>query len=307
VPVTAQLPGWLRNLYDYDSHFLQLGAWKAHYLDEGEGDPVVMVHGNPAWSFMYRHLVEGLRHRFRVVVPDHIGCGLSDHPGPSEYPYTLQQRARDFRGLLDSLSLERPVSLVVHDWGGLIGFSYATRYPERIARLVVLNSAAFHVPGGKQLNPALLWCRASRLAPFLIRRLNLFSWAATNWGCRMHRMPRLVRKAYRYPYRHPADRWAILRFIQDIPLHREDPSHAEVSRIQAGLEKLRDKPMLLCWGERDPVFDREFLLQWQRRFPSAFVQKFTNGGHYILEDARETIVSLVREFLTAPLKHNHGP
>ncbi len=306
MPVTARLPGWLRNLYDYDSHFLQLGPWTAHYLDEGEGDPVVMVHGNPAWSFMYRHLVEGLRDRFRVVVPDHIGCGLSDHPGPSEYPYTLEQRARDFRRLLDSLSLERPVSLVVHDWGGLIGFSYATRYPDRIARLVVLNSAAFHVPGGKQLNPALLWCRSSRLAPFLIRRLNLFSWAATNWGCGMHRMPRLVRKAYRYPYRHPTDRWAILRFIQDIPLYREDPSHAEVSRIQAGLEKLRDKPMLLCWGERDPVFDRDFLLQWQRRFPSAFLQKFTNGGHYILEDARETIVRLVREFLTAPLKHNDG-
>ena len=118
MPVTARLPGWLRNLYDYDSHFLQLGPWTAHYLDEGEGDPVVMVHGNPAWSFMYRHLVEGLRDRFRVVVPDHIGCGLSDHPGPSEYPYTLEQRARDFADYqvdAELMGYAKPDAVFMHD------------------------------------------------------------------------------------------------------------------------------------------------------------------------------------------------
>lgn len=260
-----------------------------------------MVHGNPSWSFMYRNLVNGLRNQFRVVVPDHIGCGLSDHPGPLEYPYTLQRRIQDFKKILDSLNLDRPISLVVHDWGGLIGLSYATRYPNRVSRLVVLNSTAFHVPKGKALNPALLWCRESRLAPFVIQKLNFFSWAATHWGCAMHRMPRLIRKAYRFPYRHSSDRWAILRFIQDIPLCREDFSYSEVSNIQAGLRKLRDKPMLLCWGEQDPVFDRDFLVEWQRRFPFAFVQKFTQGGHFILEDIGETSVSLVREFLKTPL------
>ena len=101
----------------------------------------------------------------------------------------------------------------------------------------------------------------------MILRLNFFSWAATNWGSRMRRMPRLVRRAYRYPYRSARDRQAVLSFIQDIPLSREDRSYQTVSRIEAGLTKLRDKPMLLCWGELDPVFDKDFLREWQRRFP----------------------------------------
>ena len=301
------LPSWLKQLYPYDSHFVRLGRWNCHYLDEGQGEPVVMVHGNPAWSFMYRHLVDGLRDRFRVIVPDHIGCGLSDHPDRQDYSFTLDQRARDLEDFLDSVQLDRPVSLVVHDWGGLIGCAYATRYPDRISRIVVLNTAAFHLPRGKDLNRILRWCRSSRLAAFMILRLNFFSWAATNWGSRMRRMSRLVRKAYRYPYRSARDRQAVLSFIQDIPLSREDHSYATVSRIEAGLARLRNKPMLLCWGELDPVFDPDFLLQWQRRFPGAFVQKFTRGGHYILEDAHETIVPLVREFLEAPLKQNDGP
>ena len=303
----TNLPPWLRQLYHYDSHFVRLGRWNCHYLDEGQGDPVVMLHGNPTWSFMYRHLVDGLRDRFRVVVPDHIGCGLSDHPGREGYTYTLEQRARDLEGLLEALQLDRPASLVLHDWGGLIGCAYATRYPARISRMVVLNTAAFHVPPEKDFNQILQWCRTSRLAAFMILRLNLFSRAATNWGSRMRRMPRLVRRAYRYPYRSARDRQAVLSFIQDIPLSREDPSYEAVSRIQAGLSRLRDKPMLLCWGELDPVFDRDFLLEWQRRFPDAFVQKFTRAGHYILEDAHETIVPLVREFLEAPLKQNDAP
>ena len=117
-----------------------------HYLDEGQGEPVVMVHGNPTWSFYYRRLVERLSPAYRTVVPDHIGCGYSDKPDDARYAYTLASRVDDLEALLDDLGIDRNVTLVMHDWGGMIGMTYAARHPERIARLVVMNTAAFHMP-----------------------------------------------------------------------------------------------------------------------------------------------------------------
>ena len=290
-------------LYDFDSHFLRIGAWNYHYLDEGQGHPVVMLHGNPSWSFMYRHLVRHLRSGFRVIVPDHIGCGLSAKPGPEDYPYTLESRIADFERFIESLQLTEPFSLMVHDWGGLIGFGYATRYPERISRLIVCNTAAFHVPAGKSLHWTLRYSIGSRMAAFLIHRLNLFARIASHVGCRMHPMPARLRRRYLQPYRKASDRWAILRFVQDIPLHPDHPTYPVVSRIQRALPGLREKPMLICWGERDFIFDSDFLVQWVRRFPRAAVQRFTRGGHYIVEDAGEAIGPLVEEFLRAPVNN----
>src|SRR5262249_61254450 len=118
-------------------------------LDEGTGDPVVMVHGNPTWSFYFRDLVKSLRGTHRVVVPDHVGCGLSDKPDDARYAYTLRRRVDDLERLLDHLGLRDRLTLVLHDWGGMIGMAYASRYPERIRRLVILNTAAFLLPAGE--------------------------------------------------------------------------------------------------------------------------------------------------------------
>ena len=109
---------------------------RQHYLDEGDGAPVVMVHGNPTWSFFYRRLVEALSPTRRCIVPDHIGCGLSDKPDDSRYEYTLERRVDDLEALLDHLGVREDVSLVVHDWGGMIGTSYAARHPDRIRKMV---------------------------------------------------------------------------------------------------------------------------------------------------------------------------
>ena len=125
------------------------GGLRLHYIDEGEGEPVIMLHGNPSWSFLYRNLIDSLRGSHRVIVPDHIGCGLSDKPDDSQYAYTLKSRVDDLEALLDHLGLDRELTLVLHDWGGMIGMTYAARHPERIARLVVTNTAAFHLPAAK--------------------------------------------------------------------------------------------------------------------------------------------------------------
>jgi haloalkane dehalogenase len=292
--------------YPFAGQRLDLGGVGLHYLDEGAGAPVVMLHGNPTWSFYYRNLVLKLRDSHRTIVPDHIGCGLSDKPDDSRYSYTLARRVDDVETLLEHLEIKNDITLVVHDWGGMIGMAYAVRHPERIARLVILNTAAFHLPARKSF-PWQLWlCRNPLLGPLLVRGLNAFCRGAARTCCTRRVMPEDVRAGYLLPYDSWAHRIAVLRFVQDIPLRPDDPSYPLVSEVQSQLERLRDVPMLICWGMRDFVFDQHFLAEWQRRFPAAEVHPFEDAGHYVLEDAADEIIPLIQRFLPAHEVVRHG-
>ncbi|MGA7880581.1 MAG: alpha/beta fold hydrolase [Terrimicrobiaceae bacterium] len=288
----------IRHLFPFENRFHNHSGLRQHYVDEGFGAPLVMLHGNPTWSFMYRTLIAGLRGAYRVIAPDHIGCGLSDKPDDTRYAYTLDRRVRDLSDLLESIGVTRDVTLVVHDWGGLIGLAWAVRHPERVERLVILNTAAFPIPASTRLPLSIRLCRDTALGAFCVRRFNLFSVAASHLAPR-HRLRAEIRRAYTAPYDSWANRIATLRFVQDIPLGPADRSFALVRETAQGLESLRSRPMMICWGERDFVFDRHFLDEWMRRFPSADVHRFPDAGHYVLEDAGDRIVPLVRSFLTA--------
>jgi haloalkane dehalogenase len=267
-----------------------------HYLDEGEGEPVVAVHGNPTWSFYYRELARAFRNDYRVVVPDHIGCGLSDKPSDERYAYTLANRVDDFGRLMDELDLDR-INLVVHDWGGMIGMAWAVRNAERIRRLVILNTAAFHLPKSKPF-PWQLWVvRDTPIGPLMVRGLNLFARGATRMACTRKRLSKEVRDAYCAPYDGWNDRIATLRFVQDIPLKPGEPGYDLVSDTAGRLDVFRDRPVLICWGDRDFVFDHHFLAEWQAIYPDAEVHRFADCGHYILEDAADEIIPLITTFL----------
>jgi haloalkane dehalogenase len=283
--------------YPFASHYLDRDGIRYHYLVEGAGEPIVMLHGNPTWSYYYRRLVLALQSSYRVIVPDHIGCGLSDKPDDSKYAYTLSSRVQDVKTLLNHLGIDRDLTLVLHDWGGIIGLAYALRRPERIKRLIVLNTAAFHLPEGKRLPWSLRLFRTPLLGPLLARGLNSLCRGAAKHCCTRRPMPPDVRQAYLAPYDSWKNRIAVLRFVQDIPIKPVDPSYTLVSEIQNGLARFREVPMLICWGEKDFVFDKDFLAEWLRRFPHAEVHRFPDAGHYVLEDAAEEIIDLVRSFL----------
>jgi len=290
-----------RELYPFESHFFARSGYRLHHLDEGPRDAaetLVMVHGNPTWSFYFRELVKAFRSGYRVVVPDHVGCGLSDKPDDSVYDYSLASRVDDLEALLAHLNVDGKITLVVHDWGGMIGTAFATRHPEKIARLVVLNTAAFHLPRGKSF-PWMLALARTPVGAFLIRSLNAFSFTASLVCARKRPLPRLVSQAYRAPYDSWTNRIATLRFVQDIPLDPGDRSYELVSNVEKDLGKLVTKPMLICWGERDFVFDNDFRNEWVRRFPEAKLVSFPEAGHYVLEDAWERIVPIIGEFLGA--------
>jgi haloalkane dehalogenase len=269
-----------------------------HFLDEGEGEPLVCIHGNPTWSFYYRGVVQAFRATQRVVVPDHIGCGLSDKPGDAEYSYTLTRRVEDLEKLMDHLDLEG-VNLMVHDWGGAIGLAWAVRKPERVRRLIILNTGAFHLPAGKRL-PWQLWVvRNTPLGALFVRGFNLFARGATHLAPTRGRLSKEVRDAYCAPYGSWSDRISNLRFVQDIPLSPSDPAYDVVSQTAARLPMLADRPVLICWGAKDFVFDHHFLSEFRRIFPAAEAHEFPDCGHYVLEDAADEIIDLMRTFLAS--------
>jgi haloalkane dehalogenase len=282
--------------YPFNAHHLHLGGLRYHYVDEGGGEPLVMLHGNPTWSFYYRNLVLGLRDGYRTIVPDHIGCGLSDKPDDSRYDYSLRQRMADLEALLDHLELRDNLTLILHDWGGMIGMAFAHRHPERIKRLVILNTAAFPIPPDKRLPWPLKFSRTPMLGPLLVRGLNAFCRGALRY-CVQKPLPSEVSNGYLAPYDSWRNRIAVLRFVQDIPLAPGDRGFDLVKQVADGLHRFASLPMLICWGERDFVFDCHFLDEWRRRFPASELHVFPDAGHYVLEDAGAEILPLIRDFL----------
>jgi haloalkane dehalogenase len=264
-----------------------------------------MLHGNPTWSFYYRNLVLALRDRFRCIVPDHIGCGLSDKPGDAAYDYRLHSRIEDLEALLSQLALRQPLTLVVHDWGGMIGFAWATRNARRIAKTVILNTAAFPLPKDKKMPPALSLVRETALGAFLVRRFNAFSAIAARVAFKKP-VPREVRQGYTLPYDSPANRVATLRFVQDIPLCESDPGFDILLNTAEHLHLLADKPCLIAWGEKDFVFDAPFLNTWLRYYPRAVVHRFPDCGHYVLEDGGPALIDTIVDFIEIREDSNHG-
>jgi pimeloyl-ACP methyl ester carboxylesterase len=231
-----------------------------------------------------------------VIAPDHIGCGRSDKPGDGAYDYTLASRVADLGALVDALGLS-DITLVVHDWGGMIGMAWATQHADRIRKLVVMNTAAFPLPAAKALPASLALARTPGIGALLVRGANAFCRGAIRYCVTRRPMPRAVAAGYLEPYDSWAHRIAVHRFVQDIPLEPADRAYPTVRSTADALERLADKPMLICWGLQDFVFDRHFLDEWVHRFPSAEVHAFEDCGHYVLEDAADEIVPLVRAFI----------
>jgi len=292
------MPSFRRDLYPFVGSYLSLDGLSLHYLDQGAGEPVLMLHGNPTWSFYYRNLIFGLQDHFRVIVPDHMGCGLSDKPGDHRYEYSLERRVQDLEALVAHLKIDRPLTLVVHDWGGMIGMAFATRHPELIGRIVLLNTAAFHLPKSKSLPPSLWLCRNTPLDDFFVRQSGLFCKLVTQW-CTETPMPELVREGYLSPYLSSEMRLGQLRFVQDIPLGPEDRSYALVSEVQSKLPQFRKVPTLILWGDKDFVFDQHFLDEWRKILPEAEVHQFAEAGHLLLEDVGDKVLPILKRFLAS--------
>ncbi len=286
----------LQEFYPFQGHYAEVSGQQMHYLDEGKGETLLALHGNPTWSFYFRRLVGSLRDKYRLVVPDHIGCGYSAKPKDEDYSYRLEQRVEDIEQLVQSLGL-KDITLVLHDWGGMIGLAFACRNPKLIRRIVLMNSAGFGLPASKPFPLALALSRSATLGSLLIRGFNAFALAASFVCCQRRPLPAPLRKAYRAPYNNWENRRAVHRFVQDIPLNPGDPSWPMLQFVEQNLRRLDGIPLQIIWGERDFVFDKHFLAEWRRRWPEAEVHSFPDAGHYVLEDLGEEATHLIQDFL----------
>ena len=284
------------SLYPFEGRYFERPAGRMHYVDEGEGTPVVMVHGNPTWSFYYRNVILALRGNHRCIAVDHLGCGRSDKPTLADYDYQLDSRIADLESLLQTVVPEGKIDLIVHDWGGAIGFGWATRHAHRIRRLVVLNTAAFPNPKSLRL-PFTLWLiRNTPLGQILVQGANAFAAGATRMAV-MKPMPAAVKAGYVAPYDSWANRLATYRFVKDIPLTSDDPGYDTLLAMGQGLAQFKETPVLICWGAKDFVFDDDFLAMWREHVPHAEVKYYSDAGHYVLEDETEAVCGEIENFL----------
>ncbi|GHE43704.1 haloalkane dehalogenase [Streptomyces longispororuber] len=293
--------------YSFRSHwFRHEDGTSQHYLDEGSGEPLLFLHGNPTWSYCWRRLIHALRTRYRCVAPDHVGMGLSARPDERHHPYSAVRHLTDLQDLLAHLVRDRGMpgrgwTLVAHDWGGVIGMALARRDPGLVRRLVLLNTAAFPWPGGYRLPLALRLIRDHPWAARVAHASNAFVHGAARWGVTQP-LPDEVRRAYTAPYRGAAQRLAVIRFVQDIPMKQGDPAWPLVDGTAEDDAVLAAMPAFIGWGERDPVFNDVILAEWRRRLPLARVHRYPQAGHYVMEDAHHELLPALEAFLgsTAP-------
>ena len=280
--------------YPFHPNWLEVDGARLHFVDEGSGPVLLFVHGNPTWSFAWRKFITALSPQFRCIAVDHVGCGKSDKP--ANYAYTLDRHIGNLVQLIDALDL-RGATLVGHDWGGCIGIGAAVELPDRFARFVLMNTAAFR---STRIPLRIAMCRIPFLGALGVRGLNLFSRAALSMAvCKRERMTPAVRAGYLAPYDSWAHRVAVHRFVQDIPLRPWHPSYERLVRVEKGLSQFRNRPMLLPWGERDWCFTPDFRREFERRFPQAESFPIDQAGHYVFEDTHEQIIPRMQLFLDA--------
>ena len=291
-PHPNPLPPALRAVYPWQGFDLAADGGRLHFLDEGPRDAPVLLclHGNPTWSFYWRRIVAAFSDRYRVVVPDHIGCGLSDKP--QAWPYRLRGHVDNVVRLIEALDL-RDITLIVHDWGGAIGMGAATLKPERFGRFVVTNTAAWPSP---RIPPSIATVKIPVFGALAVRGLNGFARAAVIRATAT-RLDPVAATGLLWPYQTWHDRIATLRFVQDIPMGAWHPSWTELSRIGQALPTLRDRPMLQLWGNTDFCFTPRFHAEWRERFPNAASHAWDDVGHYVMEDAPDRVLPLIQAFL----------
>ncbi|MCJ8330108.1 MAG: alpha/beta fold hydrolase [Lentisphaeria bacterium] len=278
-----------KSLYPFTSNFIKIGDLNYHYLDEGEGPVLIMLHGNPTWSFYYRNLIKAYSGSYRCIVPDHIGCGYSDKP--QDYQYRLENHVNNLGALVEHLKLDS-YSLIMHDWGGPIGLGHAGLHADQIKKMTFFNSTCnlcMDYPIRIKL------CTTPIIGPFMIRRMNFFAGGATKMAVKK-KMSADVAQGFKAPYDTYENRIANLQFVLDIPLSKKHPTWDYGQGLVERLKNLADKPIQILWGKKDFCFDDIFLDGFRSQFPNADIHEFPNAGHYVLEDEIDAIIPIVREF-----------
>src|SRR5712692_10552208 len=283
--------------FPFAPHYHPVNGFEMHYVDEGSGEPLVMLHGDPTWGYLYRAFIPPLAKRRRCIVPDHMGMGKSG-ASYNLYPYRLRHHIANLESLLLHLDVHQ-ITLVLHDWGGPVGLGFAIRHPERIKRLVLMNTWAFAPWPGGPIPRLIELIRSARGEKFVLEKNGYLEPALMGTTAHPEKLTPTVLEAYHAPFPTPESRRALLCWSRDIPVNETNPSYDEMKRIEAGLVSFMHTPTLLLWGMKDPVLGVEVLRRWQQVFPYATTHELADASHFVQEDAPEPLIQWIRAFIEA--------
>ena len=274
----------LEQLFPFRHRYITIYGERIHYIDEGEGNILLMFHACPMWSFAYRNQIREFSRTHRVIAFDMLGFGLSDKP--ADFDYTLTGHINLAEIFIETLKL-KDITLVMHGWGGTIAMGFAVRHPNLVSGLIVLNSMAFsNFPLPWRLYP----CRTPWLGAKIILDLKMLQFG-------VNKLPKRIAEAYRYPFRSKASRIPLLRFIEDIPVTPEAESAQTILSIETGLWMFSGKPVCIIWAMKDWLYTSKSLKRWEYYFPSAAVHILTDAGRYLQEDASDKLNNIMHDFL----------
>ncbi len=280
-------PQWLdEKLYPFQSRFVEIEGNRIHYVDEGRGPTLLLLHGNPTWSFLYRHIIRGLSRQFRCVAVDYPGFGLSSaRPG---YSFKPREHSAVLERFVLALDLDE-IGLMVQDWGGPIGLGFAGRHPDRIRALLICNTWAWPAQGTKNLE----WFSkivGSPIGRLLILNFNAFVNMLLPSGVSRRLSPAEMR-AYRGPFPTRISRLPTAIFPSEI-LH----SREYLAEVESNLGRLRHKPTLFLWGDRDSAFRDAERERFELIFPNHRTCTLKGAKHFVQEEAPERICQEVIAF-----------
>jgi haloalkane dehalogenase len=282
-------PAWVDpTLFPFESRFKEIDGGTIHYVDEGSGPVLLMLHGNPTWSFLYRHLIAGLKDRFRCIALDYPGFGLSK--APAGYGYTVAEHARVVERFVTSLDLEG-ITPIVQDWGGPIGFSVAVRNPDRFQAFVIGNTWAWPTQGDRRFEFFSKLLGSQVVGGFLVRNLDVFHTVFLKSGMRRKKLTPEEMRMYRMPHPTPESRRPVHVMPREILSAR-----SLLEEIQRGISRVTDRPALIVWGNRDPAFRKPELVRWERTFPNHRTVILEGASHYIQDDAPEEIIAAIKDW-----------
>jgi len=284
------IPSWLdREEYPFQSHYFKTAIGNMHYVDEGSGKPIIFIHGNPTWSFEFRNLIKNLSKNYRCIALDHIGFGLSDKP--YDWTYLPEDHAKNLDDFIESLDLKN-ITLVVGDWGGPIGLSYAINHPDKVINIVVTNTWlwSFKFDWYYQLFSKFTGGPIGRL---LIRKRNFFvkDIVKAAFGDKT-KLTSEIHNHYLMPLGDPNTRKGNWTFPKQII-----GSSNWLNSLWSKINAIKNKKMVIAWGMKDIAFREKELKKWIKFFPDARVVRFTDAGHFVAEEKPDELAAEIEKMI----------
>lgn len=281
--------------FPFRPNYKKINGFQMHYIDEGKGEPIVCVHGEPTWAYLYRKFIRELSKDNRVIVPDHMGFGKSEVP--QDKPYLLAQHVDNLTKLILQLDLNN-ITLVFQDWGGPISFGFAIKYPNRVKRLVIMNTSV-----GVAKESRRLWYESmveDGTYDQLMGNMKIFI-PQMMFGAFVRKMTKEERKilknAYTAPFPNRESCIGAMAFPKDIPKGTNHPSSKIMQEIRDKLPLLKDKPKIIIWGMKDRIFPPKIIEIWKDIYPGIKSYEIENAGHFLQEDAPEEIIEIIQHFI----------